>query len=187
MTTKKPRSFVFHALLIMTMGTGVMLAGAGAAHAETDAPPHPLRILDVGFRPLVSFPESLGLSVEVHPLGGRLSLEGGIGLSSIQSATVNAAVKYRFPVYVGDILALSVGPGVGSHWFFERGHGINAQLISAFAATEAIWWGNRFGFRLGLDLGAAYPIRDDPGNGNFGWSPVFNGSVGIAFRTDAGR
>ena len=187
MTKTKTRSRACRVLLVLMVGTGGVLVAPDSARAQTESPPHPLRIVDVGLRPLFSFPDALGLSVEVHPLGGRLALEGGIGVALTVSGIATATVKYRFPVYVGDAFEFSIGPGVGSHWLFERGLPINAQLLSAFAATEAIWWGNRLGFRLGLDLGAAYPIRDDPGNGDLSLSPMFNGSVGIAFRTDAGR
>jgi len=143
----------------------------------------PYRILDVGLRPLVSFPEALGINAEVHPLGGALAIEGGVGMSPVQSFTYNAALKYRFTLYSGPTFQFSMGPGIGSHWFFERDFPINGQLVTAFAATEAVWWGKRVGFRIALDLGIATPLWDDPGNANLGTWPVFNSSVGLAFRT----
>jgi len=160
----------------------LFLLPASLADAQPD-PASSVRLFDLGLRPLFSFPEALGVSVEVHPLGGKLALEGGVGMSPVQSLTYNAALKYRWALYAGPSLQLSAGPGVGTHLFFERGYPFNGQLVSAFAATEAVWWGKRVGFRIGLDLGVAYPLWDDPGNANLSTWPVFNSSVGLAFRT----
>ena len=163
-------------------------AGAPAraqATAQTEQSAHTqrsVRIFDLGVRPLYSFPEALGITAEVHPFGGNFTLEGGVGISPIEAFTWNAAAKYRFPVYAGDSFRFSLGPGVGSHWLFERGQPIDGQLVSAFAAGEAVWWRDQFGFRLALDAGVAHAVYDAPTGAKLGTFPVFNGSIGIAFR-----
>ena len=46
-----------------------------------------------------------------------------------------------------------------------------------------MWWKDRVGFRLALDAGFMHPIYDAPGIGaNLATSPMFNGSIGVAFR-----
>jgi hypothetical protein len=170
----------------MLLGIAVAFASLIAAGAPARAQPlrteRSVRVADLGIRPLFSFPEALGLTAEVHPFGGKFTLEGGVGMSPIQALTWNAAAKYRFLVYSGESLRFSVGPGVGSHWFFERGYPIDGQLVSAFAAAEAVWWRDQFGFRLALDAGVAHPVHDAPEGAKLGTFPVFNSSIGIAFR-----
>jgi len=159
-----------------------LLAARAPASAQTVSTERSLRIVDLGFRPLYSFPEALGITAEVHPFGGNFTIEGGVGMSPLESLTWNAAVKYRFLVYSGESLRFSVGPGVGSHWLFEKGQPIDGQLLSAFAAAEAVWWRDRFGFRLALDAGVAHPVYDAPEGAKLETFPVFNGSIGVAFR-----
>jgi hypothetical protein len=158
------------------------LTAGAPARAQAVRTERSVRIADLGIRPLYSFPEALGITAEVHPFGGKFTLEGGIGMSPIQALTWNAAAKYRFLLYSGESLRFSLGPGVGSHWFFERGQPIDGQLVSAFAAAEAVWWRDRFGFRLSLDAGVAHPVYDAPEGAKLETFPVFNGSIGIAFR-----
>jgi hypothetical protein len=159
-----------------------LLAARAPASAQTVSTERSVRIVDLGFRPLYSFPEALGITAEVHPFGGNFTIEGGVGMSPLESLTWNAAVKYRFLVYSGESLRFSVGPGVGSHWLFEKGQPIDGQLLSAFAAAEAVWWRDRFGFRLALDAGVAHPVYDAPEGAKLETFPVFNGSIGVAFR-----
>ena len=54
---------------------------AGSARAQTVHTERRVRIADLGFRPLVSMPDALGLTAEVHPFGGNLAIEGGAGMS----------------------------------------------------------------------------------------------------------
>ena len=169
-------------LLGMVVGFASLLAARAPATAQTVRTERSVRIVDLGIRPLYSFPEALGITAEVHPFGGKFTLEGGVGMSPLESLTWNAAAKYRFLVYSGESLRFSVGPGVGSHWLFEKGQPIDGQLVSAFAAAEAVWWRDRFGFRLALDAGVAHPVYDAPEGAKLGTFPVFNGSIGIAFR-----
>jgi len=169
-------------LIGVAVAFGSLLAARAPATAQTVRTERSVRVVDLGIRPLYSFPEALGITAEVHPFGGNFTIEGGVGMSPLESLTWNAAVKYRFLVYTGDSVRLSVGPGVGSHWLFEKGQPINGQLLSAFAATEAVWWRDRFGFRLALDAGVAYPVYDAPEGAKLGTFPVFNGSIGVAFR-----
>jgi hypothetical protein len=167
---------------LVFLGIVTVAALAGSAQAQTE---HRARLVDVGLRPVVSFPDALGLTAEVHPFGGNLALEGGAGMSPYVAFTWTAAVKYRFVVYSGERFQLSIGPGVGSHWLFERGQPIEGQLLSGFVTTEAVWWNwwdGRAGFRLGLDAGIMHPIHDAPAGPDLGTSPMFNGSIGVAFR-----
>ena len=159
-----------------------LLAPGARAVAQTLHTERTVRIVDLGVRPLFSFPEALGITAEVHPFGGRFTVEGGAGMSPLQSLSWNAALKYRFPVYAGERLRFSVGPGFGSHWLFEKGQPIDGQLLSAFAAAEAVWWRDQFGFRLALDAGVAHPVYDAPEGAKLGTFPVFNSSIGLAFR-----
>jgi len=175
--------------VVVLLGSMAVLAHAANAHAQAasaDAQAlhteRRVRIADVGLRPLVSFPDALGVTVEVHPFGGNLTLEGGAGISPYVAFTWTAAVKYRFVVYTGERLQLSVGPGVGSHWLFERGQPIDGHLLSGFVTAEAVWWRDNFGFRLALDAGVMHPIYDAPEGANLGTTPMFNGTIGMAFR-----
>jgi len=168
-------------VVVVVAGMAV-LAHAASAHAQTLHTQRRVRIADVGLRPLVSFPDALGVTVEVHPFGGNLTLEGGAGMSPYVAFTWTAAVKYRFVVYTGEQLQLSVGPGVGSHWLFERGQPIDGHLLSGFVTAEAVWWRDNFGFRLALDAGVMHPIYDAPAGANLGTTPMFNGTIGMAFR-----
>ena len=152
-------------------------AVAQPLHAERS-----LRIVDLGVRPLYSFPEALGIVAELHPFGGNFTVEGGAGMSPVESFSWNAAVKYRFLAYAGESLRFSVGPGFGSHWLFEKGQPIDRQLVTVFAAAEAVWWRDRFGFRLALDAGVGRAVYEAPGRTKLGTFPVFNGSIGLAFR-----
>ena len=143
------------------------------------------RLVDVGLRPLVSFPDALGLTAEVHPFGGNLAIEGGAGMSPYVAFTWTVAVKYRFVVYTTERFQLSIGAGVGLHWLFEKGQPIQGKLLSAFVSTEAVWWNwwdGRVGFRMALDVGVIHPIEDAPVGPNLVTSPMFNGSLGVAFR-----
>ena len=171
---------------VALVGSLMVAALAGSAHAQAVHTERRVRIADLGFRPLVSFPDALGVTAEVHPLGGNLAIEGGAGISPYVAFTWTAAVKYRFVVYTGEQLQCSVGPGVGSHWLFERGQPIDGHLLSAFVTAEAVWWkwwDDRLGFRLALDAGVMHPIYDVPGMGaSLATSPMFNGSIGMAFR-----
>ena len=169
-------------MAVVVLGSMALLAPATGAHAQALPTERRLRIADVGLRPLVSFPDALGVTVEVHPFGGNLTLEGGAGISPYVAFTWTAAVKYRFVVYTGEQLQLSVGPGVGSHWLFERGQPIDGHLLSGFVTAEAVWWRDNFGFRLALDAGVMHPIYDAPEGANLGTTPMFNGSIGMAFR-----
>jgi hypothetical protein len=169
-------------LLAVAVTFAALIASGAPAAAQPLRTERSLRIVDLGFRPLYSFPEALGITLEVHPFGGNLTIEGGAGMSPIESLTWNAALKYRFPVYAGESLRFSVGPGVGSHWLFEKGQPIDGQLLTAFAAAEAVWWRDRFGFRLALDAGVAHPVYDAPEGAKLGTWPVFNSSIGVAFR-----
>ncbi len=156
----------------------------GAAPAEAEPTHEPWRLVDFGLRPLFSFPDAIGATLEVHPLGGRFSLEGGVSMQLLETAGIGVAAKYRFPVYRGKRVVLAVGPGLGSHWLFDgpRG-GYLGELGELFAATEAVWWGKYAGFRLALDLGAATPVVDKHYyNRHLETYPVVNSSVGVAFR-----
>ena len=170
--------------MVAVLVGGVTLAAlAAAAHAQAvHTTERRVRIVDVGLRPLVSFPDALGVTAEVHPFGGNLALEAGAGMSPYVAFTWTAAVKYRFVVYTGDQLQFSVGPGVGSHWLFERGQPIDGHLLSGFVTAEAVWWKDNFGFRLALDAGVMHPIYDAPVGPNLATSPMFNGTIGMAFR-----
>jgi hypothetical protein len=172
------------------LGLGVFIFGP-AAPARADSSPGDgrYRLVDVGLRPLFSFPDALGLSVAVHPLGGRLTVEGAVGMQPFESVGPSVALEYRLPVITGDSLHLSVGPGVGWLWICDGPSGpVTGQLVSGFAATEAVFWHDQVGFRLGLDLGVAYTARDEPGYGHFDrFYPVFNGTIGVAFRTSRAR
>ena len=159
-----------------------LLVLAPSPRAQTVHTERRVRIVDVGLRPLVSFPDALGVTAELHPFGGNLTLEGGAGMSPYVAFTWTAAVKYRFVVYTGEQLQFSVGPGVGSHWLFERGQPIDGHLLSAFVTAEAVWWKDNFGFRLALDAGVMHPIYDAPVGANLATSPMFNGTIGMAFR-----
>jgi hypothetical protein len=177
--------WVIHRTVAVVLGSVMLAALAGSARAQAAHTERRVRIVDVGFRPLVSMPDALGLTAEVHLFGGNLALEGGVGMSPVVAFTWTAAVKYRFVVYTGEQVQLSVGPGVGSHWLFERGSPIDQQLLSAFATLEAVWWkwwDDRIGFRLAMDAGVMHPIYDAPEGSNLGTTPVFNGSIGWAFR-----
>jgi hypothetical protein len=168
----------------------MLAALAGSARAQTVPvqavhTERRVRIVDVGFRPLVSVPDALGLTAEVHPFGGKLAIEGGVGMSPLVAFTWTTAVKYRFLVYTGEQVQLSVGPGVGSHWLFDRDGTIFGHQLSAFATVEAVWWkwwDDRIGFRLAMDAGVMHPIYDAPEGSSLGTMPVFNGSIGWAFR-----
>jgi hypothetical protein len=164
------------------VGSVMLTAFAASAHAQTVHTERRVRIADLALRPLVSFPDALGVTAEVHPFGGNLALEGGAGMSPYVAFTWTAAVKYRFVVYTGEQLQFSLGPGVGSHWLFERGQPIDGQLLSGFVTAEAVWWKDNFGFRLALDAGVMHPIYDAPVGANLTTSPMFNGSIGMAFR-----
>lgn len=166
----------------VVVGSVTLLVLAAGARAQTALTERRVRIADLGLRPLVSFPDALGVTAEVHPFGGNLALEGGVGMSPYVAFTWTAAVKYRFVVYTGDQLQFSVGPGVGSHWLFERGQPIDGHLLSAFVTAEAVWWKDNFGFRLALDAGVMHPIYDAPTGANLATSPMFNGTIGMAFR-----
>jgi hypothetical protein len=169
----------------VVVGSVMLAASAGSARAQTVHTERRLRIADFGFRPLVSMPDALGVTAEVHPFGGNLAIEGGAGMSPVVAFTWTAAVKYRFVVYTGERAQLSVGPGVGSSWLFERGQPIDQQLLSGFVTVEAVWWrwwDDRVGFRLAMDAGVMHPIYDAPDGSHLGTTPVFNGSIGWAFR-----
>ena len=79
-----------------------LLAPGARAVAQTLQTERTVRIVDLGVRPLFSFPEALGITAELHPFGGRFTVEGGAGMSPLQSLSWNAALKYRFPVYAGE-------------------------------------------------------------------------------------
>jgi len=161
----------------------------GSALAESDpakaAPPHePWRLVDLGLRPLYSFPDAIGVTLEIHPLGGNFSLEGGVAAQLLGTVGIGVAAKHRFPVYRGKRVVLAIGPGLGSHWLFDgpRG-GYLGELGELFATTEAVWWGKYSGFRLALDLGVATPLVDKRYyNRHLDTYPVVNSSVGVAFR-----
>jgi hypothetical protein len=158
--------------------------GGAAVRAEPSSVQGGARILDLGLRPIVSFPDAIGLNVEIHPFGGGFAIEGGLGFQPLQSVGPSLALKHRFTLYDGKVTQLSIGPGIGWLAIYDGPSGpLTGQLVSAFAATEAVFWGERIGFRLALDVGAAHPIHDEPGYSKLGTFPVFNGSVGLAFRT----
>ena len=163
----------------------ILVACAAGARAQTAPAERPLRIVDIGVRPLVSFPDALGLTLEIHPFGGNFTLEGGAGMSPVVAYTWTAAAKYRFPLYTGERVVLSVGPGVGAHWLFERVQSIDQQFLSAFASAELVWWRGRFGFRLAMDAGVLQSIYDAPMGSNLGTMPMFNSSIGMAYRIGA--
>jgi hypothetical protein len=160
----------------------IPVACAASARAQTSPAERPLRIVDIGVRPLYSFPDALGLTLEIHPFGGNFTLEGGAGASVVQALTWTAAAKYRFPVYTGERVVLSVGPGVGSHWLFEQVQSIDQQFLSAFVSAELVRWRGRFGFRLAMDAGVLQSIYDAPLGANLGTMPMFNSSIGMAYR-----
>jgi hypothetical protein len=174
------------ALVVAVLAVGSLWSPAVTQAQEADAA-RSYRVVDLGLRPVFSFPEVLGIHAEIHPLGGGLTLDAGAGFSPIQSLTWNAGIKYRFRVYTGELVHVAVGPGLGLHWLFERDSPITGILLAGFAAAEAVWWGDGVGFRLGLDLGVAHPILDEPMYGDLDTYPVFNGSVGVAFRTAPSR
>ena len=177
MTLSLRRTAVVSALFVM------VIAHAESSRAQPLHTERSLRIADVGLRPLLSFPDAIGVTAEVHPLGGNLAIEGGAAFSVYVSNVWTAAVKYRFVVHATETFQFSVGPGVGSHWFFERGFPIDGQLVSGFAAGEAVWWRDRMGFRLALDAGVAHPVYDEPNIGpRLGTTPMLNSSIGVAFR-----
>jgi hypothetical protein len=173
---------VMRRAVVVVIGSVTLLVLAAGARAQAVHTQRRVRIADVGLRPLVSFPDALGVTAEVHPLGGNLVLEVGAGMSPYVAFTWTAAVKYRFVVYTGEQLQFSVGPGVGSHWLFERGQPIDGHLLSGFVTAEAVWWKDNFGFRLALDAGVMHPIYDAPMGANLATSPMFNGTIGMAFR-----
>jgi hypothetical protein len=171
---------------VVFVGSMMLAVFAGSAQAQPGQTERRARLVDVGLRPLLSFPDALGLTAEVHPFGGNLTLEGGAGMSPYVAFTWTVAVKYRFVVYTAERFQLSIGPGVGSHWLFERGQPIDGQLLSAFVSTEAVWWNwwdGRLGFRMALDAGVMHPIHDAPTGPNLVTSPMFNVSLGVAFRS----
>jgi len=68
------------------------------------SPSHkPWRLVDLGLRPLYSFPDAIGVTLEVHPLGGNFSLEGGAAVQLLETVGIGVAAKYRFPVYRGSV------------------------------------------------------------------------------------
>jgi hypothetical protein len=140
------------------------------------------RLFDVGLRPLFSLPDAVGIAAEIHPFGGKLTVEGGVGMSPIVAITTNLALKYRFLAYSGEQLQLSIGPGIGWHWLFEKGAPVEGQLLSVFAAAEAVWWIGRTGFRLALDAGVSHPIGDGRIGAALGTLPMLNSTIGMAFR-----
>src|SRR5262245_2936561 len=148
-----------------------LIAGAGGARAQTAPDVRSVRILDVGLRPLVSFPDALGVTLEIHPFGGHLTLEAGAGMSPVVAVTWTAALKYRFPIYTSEDLTLSIGPGVGMHWLFERGAPTDEKFVSAFGSIELVSWHGRIGFRLAMDAGVAHAFYDAPGGANLGTVP----------------
>jgi len=163
----------------------IVVACAASARAQTPPAERPSRILDVGVRPLYSFPDALGLTLEVHPFGGNFTLEAGAGMSVVVAYAWTVAAKYRFPVYTGERLAFSLGPGVGTHSFFEQWGAIDEQFLSAFASAELVWWRERFGFRLAMDAGVLQSVYDPPTGSSLGTMPMFNGSIGMAYRIGA--
>jgi hypothetical protein len=160
----------------------ILVACTAGARAQTPPAEQPVRIFDFGVRPLVSFPDALGVTLEVHPLGGNFTLEAGAGMSPVVAFTWTAAAKYRFPVYTGEQVVLSIGPGVGTHSLFERGPPIDEQFVSAFASAELVSWRGRWGFRVAMDAGVAHAIYDAPMGANIGTAPMFNSSIGFAYR-----
>jgi len=182
MTKTKTRSRACRVLLVLMVGTGGVLVAPDSARAQTESPPHPLRIVDVGLRPLFSFPDALGLSVEVHPLGGRLALEGGIGVALTVSGIATATVKYRFPVYVGDAFEFSIGPGVGSHWLCRsmrssyrrspRPRRFGGETVWAFASASISGPPIRFATILAMATSACRPCSTEASVSRFAPTPV---------------
>ena len=64
---------------VVFVGSVMLAVFAGSAHAQPAPTERRARLVDVGVRPLVSFPDALGLTAEVHPFGGNLALEEGQG------------------------------------------------------------------------------------------------------------
>jgi hypothetical protein len=160
-----------------------------AARGETPAPElsgH-RRILDLEFHPLFSIPDAIGVCLEVFPMRSGLALEGCAALQVFESSALAVNASYRFALYSGPTLALSLGPAVGAHAIYDTPRGPLIDLTAdAFATIEAVFWGERSGFQLQLGGGAMFFVWDQPSGITETIVPIVDLTVGIAFRTGGG-
>jgi hypothetical protein len=159
--------------------------GPTAAPSVADETGH-RRLLDLEVHPLFSFPDALGLCVEVFPLRQGLSVRGCGALNFMFFPTLDVGAAYRFPVYEGPILSLGLGPGAGVHWFYDTMSGpLVGWSTDAFASFEAVWWSDMIGFQAQMKAGAMWlhDLAPEPDKALDRWYPIVDLTIGVAFRT----
>jgi hypothetical protein len=183
---------------MLVAAAGVVMLARGTVHAEVppavltgarlaDTAAEGRRIIDVELAPLYSLPDALALCLEAFPMRHGLAIEGCASIELIETAALSLSASYRFAVYRGPSLTLSLGPAIGSHAIYDGPGGPLIDLtIDPAASVEAVWWRERMGFQIQLGAGAMLVAWDRPDGISDKVIPMANLTLGLAFRTGSG-